>query len=76
MVEYNAQEFVGFVKRQFQEIDQNSDQHDHSVDIMLQIMVDAKKILRWNPTDTGIDFSTYVNDFKTRFLLESLLLEV
>ena len=70
MVKYDAERLCDFIKQQFQRIDKDN---KDAIDIMLQIMVDAQKILTWNPMDTGIDFSKYVTDFKTKFLFESLM---
>ena len=69
IVKYDTEGLCEFIKRQFQNINQDN----NAIDIMLQIMVDAKNILKWNPNDTGIDFSMYVTDFKTKFLFESLM---
>jgi hypothetical protein len=70
MVKYDAEGLIEFIKRHFHNIDQDD---EDAIDIMLQVMVDAKNILRWNPRDTGIDFSTYITNFKTKFLFETLM---
>ena len=70
IVKYDAGELCEFIKNRFQKIDQDG---EDTIDIMLQIMIDAKNTLKWNPRDTGIDFEMYITDFKTKFLFESLI---
>jgi hypothetical protein len=75
MVDSNTISLINFIKRQFLHIDENNseDMRNHAIDIMLQILVEAKSILKLDPTETGIDFTRYITDNKTRFLCESLL---
>jgi hypothetical protein len=75
MVDSDMVSLINFVKRQFLHIDENNsdDMRNHTIDIMLQILAGAKSILKLDPTDTGIDFTRYITDNKTRFLCESLL---
>ena len=76
MVEHDIVSLIGFVKRQFNNIDQNTaeDSRHHMIDIMLQILVEAKKVLKLDPIETGVDFTKYITDNKTRFLCEALLI--
>ena len=77
MIDGDISEFDDFLRKQFKNIDQKVEDDQtriNTIDIILQIMIDAKNILGWDPKGVRVNFDSYITNNKTRFLCESLLM--